>query len=348
MVIFPIPHCEQKSSLYFIKEIIKSLRIVPSYEQGEYFSNYFKEYLDMQINSYAPYLGDILFLHKEQIISSLKLKLIAIEADNAGGAASLPRGLPEYKSKENGKSKFIQAKDGTPLLEMINIPSGHFLMGSSDDDPDAWADEKPQREVYLDAYWIARTPVTNRMWLKFIKESSYNPLPQDHRKGQRKGEYLEHWLEKEQLTAILDHPAVYVSHIAAMAFCNYYNLLLPSKEEWEKAARGIEGRIYPWGDIPSEGMRQLGNLNGSTTTPVGHYPKGVSPFGLYDCAGNVWEWTSSSLKQSEPSDHGSFVLKGGSFVNIPILGRCACNHDHPAYYSNHHVGFRPAQRITEK
>jgi serine/threonine-protein kinase len=255
------------------------------------------------------------------------------------------------------RRKVILARDGSPLLEMVEIPAGKFIMGSSDRDPKARSDEKPQREVYLHAYWIARTPVTNRMWQKFIQESGYQPPKDDH-----DGDYLKHWNGKTPPADKLDHPVVNVSYIAVWAFCDYYGLMLPSEAQWEKAAQGEKDRIWPWGD--QQPTPELCNFSGSgigTTTPVGKYPHGISPFGLVDCAGNVWEWcadeySSKLLQELDPNSgrvirlsknraNSRLALRGGSFYGGTVDVRCAYRDRSPAALCYYYFGFRPSQDV---
>jgi formylglycine-generating enzyme required for sulfatase activity len=234
---------------------------------------------------------------------------------------------------EGIKSKMILARDGSPLLEMVKIPAGNFLMGSLEQDPMAYEDEKPQRKVFLNDYWIARTPVTNHMWLKFLQESGYQP-PSDAPKG----DYLKHWDGDKPPAGKLDHPVVNVSPMSAKwAFCKYYGLKLPSEAQWEKAARGVDGRLYPWGD--HEPTADLCNFNVGDTTPVGSYQKGVSPYGLLDCAGNVWEWTTEGGY--------TFALRGGGFGNNHKYVPHAFRNNFFYYATNcfNFLGFRPAQDI---
>jgi formylglycine-generating enzyme required for sulfatase activity len=227
---------------------------------------------------------------------------------------------------EGIERKIILARDGSPLIEMAEIPAGKFLMGSSDRDSLAYRDEKPQREVNLDTYWIARTPVTNRMWLKFLQESGYQPKHSES--------YLAHWEKNKPPSGKLDHPVVYVSYIAAREFCEFYGLTLPSEAQWEMAARGTDGRLWPWGDEqPTSELCNLDN-NVGDTTPVDNYPRGISPFGLLDCVGNTWEYLTG------------LALCGGGFYDYYENVRCACRGNYNcATFCFNNIGFRPAQGI---
>jgi formylglycine-generating enzyme required for sulfatase activity len=130
---------------------------------------------------------------------------------------------------------------------------------------------------------------------------------------------------------------VNVSYMAALAFCDYYGLMLPSEAQWEKAARGTDGRIYPWGD--QQPTFEICNFNFqlSHTTEVDRYPYGVSPFGLLDCAGNVWEWCA--MQCDAPP------VRGGGFRNHAHSVRCAVRGTSSVRMCNCDLGFRPAQSI---
>ncbi|HAA57747.1 MAG TPA: hypothetical protein DCE42_23470, partial [Myxococcales bacterium] len=137
------------------------------------------------------------------------------------------------------RESIFRAKDGTPLLRFVEIPGGVFTMGSKENDMLAYRNEAPQREVELETYWIARTPLTNRVWLKFIEESGYHCESPD---------YLQHWVNGQPDEERLEHPVVCVSYEDVQAFCSFYELTLPTEAQWEKAARGTEGQIWPWGN----------------------------------------------------------------------------------------------------
>ena len=160
-------------------------------------------------------------------------------------------------------------------MEMIFVPAGEFEMGSDTTDPRADQDEFPHHMVYLDAFWIDRTEVTNAMYRACIEAGVCKPPA-------RTQHYLQSGFE--------DHPIIGVSWDEALAYCGWAGRRLPSEAEWEKAARGIDGRIYPWGDeSPSVNLLNF-DQHVHQTTPVGSYPDGASPYGVLDMAGNAWEW----------------------------------------------------------
>ena len=239
-------------------------------------------------------------------------------------------------------------------LELVRIPAGEFLMGSDPaKDGKAYGDEQPQHTIGLPEFYIGKYPVTNAQYAAFVKTT-------DHR-------VPDHWKDSAIPSGKEDHPVVYVSWRDAIAFCEWLsektdkNFSLPSEAEWEKAARGVEGRIYPWGDeSPTADLCNFGN-NVNDTTPVGKYsPKGDSPYGCADMAGNVWEWTRSLWGKDwtmpdfgypydpkdgrENLDAGNDVrrvLRGGSFVLSDYYVRCASRYNgHYPYYRFAPSGFR--------
>ncbi len=147
----------------------------------------------------------------------------------------------------------------------------------------AWAmrHECPQHKVDLPAYRISRYPITNRQWGIFLAASDYA------------------WAERGRLwskgepVGKASHPVVWVTLADAQAFCDWAGVALPSDAQWEKAARGSDRRLYPWGNQPpTSALANYANQQGDTS-PVDHYPQGQSPYGVYDLAGNTWEWLST-------------------------------------------------------
>jgi formylglycine-generating enzyme required for sulfatase activity len=170
--------------------------------------------------------------------------------------------------------------------EMILIPAGEFLMGSDPTkDKHAWEIEQPQHTLYLPDYYLAKTPVTNAQYTAFVQATDHAPP--------------EHWVGGEPPEGKKDHPVVNVSWHDAMAYCRWLDgvtdepYCLPSEAQWEKGARGSDGRIYPWGN-QWDAERCNSWVGGKRdSTSVWAYPQGASPYGLLDMAGNVFEWTRS-------------------------------------------------------
>ena len=225
---------------------------------------------------------------------------------------------PEHPLHDSGLS-CLETTLGMPV---VWVPPGPFLMGSDKaKDTKAIDSEFPQHEVDLPGYWIGRYPVTVAQFRIFVEETNYQ-------------------VETERsLEGPVDHPVRYLTWREAMAYCRWLDektrlsVSLPSEAEWEKAARGTDGRIYPWGDDePTENLCNFGR-NVGHPTPVGNYsPKGDSPYGCADMSGNVWEWTRSLYKgypydandgREELESDRLRVLRGGAFNLTPGGVRCA-------------------------
>ena len=237
--------------------------------------------------------------------------------------------------------------------EMVLIPAGEFLMGSNPaKDRRAYDNELPQHTLYLPDYCIAKTPVTNAQYAAFVQATAHN-LPV-------------HWTRGKPAEGTEDHPVVYVSWLDAVAYCSWLSQVtdkmygLPSEAEWEKAARGTDGRVYPWGDEPPDEERCNFGDNVKGTTPVGHYsPHGDSPYGCSDMAGNVWQWTRSlwgedlekpdfrypyvlgdGREDLEASRGVRHVLRGGAFSAGVRYVRCAARSRSKPNRRHRNYGFR--------
>ena len=205
------------------------------------------------------------------------------------------------------------------MFDWVTIPAGEFLMGSDKaQDRLARDAELPQQRLVLPAYRIARVPVTNEQYRVFVEATNHSPPS--------------HWQDGRIPNGKELHPVVRVSWHDAVAFCTWAGVRLPSEAQWEKAARGTDGRITPWGN--DEPTREHCNFAGQVgdTTPVGQLPKGASPYGVLEMAGNVWEWTGSLHRPYpyDPADgredshsDGGRTLRGGSFLSDADGVRCA-------------------------
>jgi formylglycine-generating enzyme required for sulfatase activity len=223
----------------------------------------------------------------------------------------------------------ISPKDGMTLLY---VPAGEFTMGS-----DVNPDEQPIHKVTLDSYWIDQTDVTNAMYAKCVSAGKCSPPVDTSHYGN---------------SNYANHPVVYVSWNGALAYCSWAGRRLPTEVEWEKAARGPNANIYPWGNESPNANLLNSNQNFGDTTEVGKYPNGKSYYGAYDMAGNVWQWISS-LYQPYPYDatdgreilslSGSRVLRGGSWVNGNLIFRSANRYWFDPASSNYVFGFRCAR-----
>lgn len=255
--------------------------------------------------------------------------------------------IPKHTPTFGIGSTFINDIDGSIL---IFVPDGEFLMGSESED--AWERDGPERLVYLDNYWIYQTPITTKQFSAFVNQTGYVTSAEqqgesfvwisepDQAWGFTEGAY---WALPEgpgsNLSGLDAHPVGHMSWYDAVVYCEWAGGRLPTEAEWEKAARGSDGRNFPWGDTPVTGEK--GNFcdincprqetkdsivddGYAMTSPVGSYPDGSSPYGALDMAGNVWEWTSDVYEgdvydgtpyegRSNPYGNDLRVLRGGSW-----------------------------------
>jgi formylglycine-generating enzyme required for sulfatase activity len=224
-----------------------------------------------------------------------------------------------------GDPRFVDLESGNVKLEMemVPIPEGPFKMGSEE----GRDDEKPQHEVHLDTFEIAKYPLTNIQYKAFLDANPGHPEPQG-------------WNNRTFPAGKANHPVVNISWNDAQAYAKWLSektgkdYRLPTEAEWEKAARGTDGRTYPWGNKfdPSKCNTSEGGPGG--TTPVGIYPEGASPYGVMDMAGNVWEWCEDwygedYYKQGEnrnpkgPKSGKGGVVRGGSWISGQDIARCS-------------------------
>ena len=168
---------------------------------------------------------------------------------------------------------------------MVLIPAGEYQMGSNA--PDAQDDERPVHTVYIDAFFMDKYEVTNLEYQKFVLANPHWQRNQIDSKFHN-GQYLKHWNGNDYPAGYANHPVTNVSWYAAMAYAGWAGKRLPTEAEWEYAARGgLAGKKYLWGDVFDNGEANY-ELNVGDTTPVDKYPP--NGYGLYDMAGNVWEW----------------------------------------------------------
>lgn len=218
-----------------------------------------------------------------------------------------------------------------PQGKMTSVPHGAFLYG----------DEKESKTINRD-YLIDIYPVTNEQYRLFIEGGGYTKQNVWSEEGWM-------WKEKERVSQPRywhderwnkpDRPVVGVSWYEADAYARWAGKRLPSEEEWEKAARGIDGREYPWGDEFDKEKCNGEESGFDETTPLTKYVNGRSPYGCYDMAGNVWEWTDSWLDK----DQYAKMIRGGSWIFSPWLLRSANRLDERPTVREDDIGFRCAR-----
>ncbi len=257
------------------------------------------------------------------------------------------------------------ADDATPAL--LEIPAGAFIVGSDAAEREAayrlderayghsitrerrwYADEAKRATIVLSAFSISRTPVTNREYAAFVADTDHRAPDVDAATWAGYG--LVHPFDRTRRHAWRDgrlpagrdaHPVVLVSRDDAVAYAAWLSRRtgqrwrLPSEEEWEKAARGSDGRSFPWGDVYD--AERLNSHDGGPfdTLPVGAFSNGASPFGILDGAGQVFEWTAT------PAGSGRAIVKGGSWDDKGCgVCRPAARHGRPVTLKHILIGFR--------
>ncbi len=223
----------------------------------------------------------------------------------------------------------------TPV-DMVKVPQGSFLYG----------DDKTRVVIDHD-YWIDKYPVTNEKYQAFLSAGGYDNKQYWSDDGWE-------WITKNTITVPEywndekwnkpDYPVVGVSYYEAESYAAWVGKRLPTEQEWEKAARGEDGRQYPWGEEFDKNRCICSERSKLQTAPVTKHPNGVSPYGCYDMVGNVWEWCSSWL------DPGLRVYRGGYIFNIyglkpAILIRASLRHRSTPDFRNVLQGFRLVQDL---
>ena len=257
---------------------------------------------------------------------------------------------------------------GSDGMTLLYVPAGEFTMGSED----GGDDEKPIRTVDLDAFWIDQTEVTNAMFADFVNETGHTTdaekagkswVYQDGDWNQVEGaDWMHPFGPSSGISDVMSHPVIHVSWNDAQAYCSWADRRLPTEAEWEKAARGADGNVYPWGDTFDGERLNFCDSNCSFswadenvddgyefTAPVGTYPNGASPYGALDMAGNVWEWAADwyDAYPGNTTDNSSYgetyrVLRGGSWSSSYYLVRSAVRFRYYPTYAISYLGFRCA------
>ena len=235
--------------------------------------------------------------------------------------------------------------DRTLDVDLVDVPAGEVVLGNDPPPPGGPTalDERPRHQVVVGAVSLAATAVTNAQYCEFVRATGHPAPP--------------HWPGGAIPDVLERHPVTHVDWHDATAFARWAGGRLPTEAEWEKAARGVDGRVFPWGDDePSSASGHATFGDGpkhGRTSPVGAHARGASPYGLHDMAGNVWEWVSS-LHAPYPYDEGdgredpgsphTRVLRGGSYASPTWRNlRCAARSRSAPGRRSPHIGLRVAR-----
>lgn len=269
------------------------------------------------------------------------------------GTASLPAAEPQAgKDGNTASAESIKGRDGAP---MILIPAGSFLMGSNEGLPN----ERPEHRVTLDAFYIDQYEVTLALYQNFLEAAKHDPPST--------------W-DDEAATSVGDRPAVGMGWADAEAYCKWAGKRLPTEAEWEKAARGTDGRRYPWGHMQpfvdianynrglwvSESITLVPVTSGLEGMSVRHGLKtgGKSPYGLFHMAGNAAEWVndwydreyyqhSAEKNPQGPQSGEKKVIRGGSWADLPSALRVTARFSAEPEFQDRTIGFRCAMSVPQ-
>ena len=249
--------------------------------------------------------------------------------------SQLQQRIPQSHKRGHGKTVSTKVHDSS----MVLVPAGEFIMGSMAGDPD----EQPVRKVYLDAFWMDKDQMSVGKYGTFLDATSH-PSPADW-------DIMSKPMNQKR-------PVVNVDWTDADAYCRWAGKRLPTEAEWEKAARGTDGRTYPWGnqlptDLHANMKKEVWN-NHVVLTPVGFFEAGRSPYGVYDMAGNVWEWTNDwyskdsyktgpSRNPAGPPKGDYKVVRGGSWGSSPKDLRSSDRESRLPSFGSLGTGFRCAK-----
>ena len=266
---------------------------------------------------------------EEQKRKLAEAKKKAEEAQRAAEQAASARAPAQAEASKSGSEPIVeatlrpfQAPKAKDLATLITIPAGEFVMGSKAGD--GQPDESPQRTVYLDAYTIDKYEVTVEQYAAYLKKSGAEPP-----------DFWDRVNQKEDGS----RPVVGVDWLDAKDYCEYYGKQLPTEAKWEKAARGTDGRKYPWGnDDPGPLFANFASgvsfSYSKSLSAVGSYESGKSPYGVHDMVGNVWEWVLDNYDKTYyqvatlknpagPASSDYKIIRGGSWSKRPAVARSA-------------------------
>ncbi|WP_428262017.1 formylglycine-generating enzyme family protein [Haliangium sp.] len=311
------------------------------------------------------------------------LLLIAALSATALGCRSAASTPPPSSPPEQPTESDTRPAEPHDADDMVSVPAGTFLMGTPEDELSLIVElcrqinpaptgcnrerliahhrnETPQREVYVSGFSIGRNEVTNAEYERCVSEGGCTARDFDRCVFFAGREHV-HGGTLDEVQARDDHPVVCVSWEQAAAYCQHAGGALPTEAQWEKAARGVDGRVFPWGNDwnPLGANWAEGEHTGSvdgyvTTSPVGSFPAGASPYGALDMVGNVWEWVADRYAEDAyaqgaasdpqgPETGTGRVMRGGGYAAQPLAQRTAKRvpRDPPEAYVN--IGFRCAR-----
>jgi formylglycine-generating enzyme required for sulfatase activity len=235
--------------------------------------------------------------------------------------ATLEKERPDQRRNFVGRTA-VQAREirlhEKTGIELIRIPAGEFLFGDA------------LLKIDVPSFWIGRSPVTYQQYSRFLIDQP------DYDRGNVTG-------GRSERLANSAFPRDMVTWFDAIAFCSWAGLRLPSEEEWEKAARGTDGRIFPWGnDQPTSDRCNFRDHIGGISRVGAYSPARDSPYGCVDMSGNLWEWTSSEYESDLGDDWNTLILKGGCYGSPAEELRCAAKVDIDSSGRGSLFGFRVA------
>ncbi len=195
--------------------------------------------------------------------------------------------------------------------KLMTLVSGGVFLSGADDQP-AWQE----------SFWIDVYPTTNADYMRYVRATNFQPP--------------EHWNADKPPREIANHPVVFVSWEDASSYAEWAGKTMPTAQQWEKAARGTSGGVYPWGDQPTPAKCNVRGSGPGSTTPVDRYHSGVSQYGVYDLCGNVWEWCSTRTTANR------YELKGSAFTSPFDRVKPSSFNDADASMRDDDTGFRCA------
>lgn len=236
-----------------------------------------------------------------------------------------------------GRTNPVNKKKLPSPKDMVLVPGGPFTMGSND----WWPKSQPEHKVTVGPFYMDKYEVTNRKYKAFVDATKRRPP--------------DFWTGGHIPQGKENHPVVFVSWDDADAYCKWADKRLPKETEWEKAARGSDGRTFPWGNKFDKNKANTPQYGHGDTMPVASFESGKSPYGIYDLAGNAWEWVDDWFKPYPGNTHPDEnygekykVLRGGSWYDCTYY---KCGISAPAYNRiffnpdtrNNNFGFRCAK-----